>query len=326
MRRRWRLAALLLLFGVMTAAAAALLGAWRFTAPGPLAADTTVVLPRGSGTGQIATRLVQAGVLTDRWTFLIGARLLGTAGALRAGEYAFPARASARDVIAMLAEGRTVVRRLTVPEGWTVAEVVAHLNAADGLEGEVTEIPPEGTLLPETYHYSYGDRRADIVARMKRSMEEAVARLWAERDPAVPLKTPLEAVILASIIEKETGVAAERPRVGGVFVNRLRRGMKLQSDPTVSYAITQGKAPLGRQLLRSDLVFESRYNTYVAEGLPPGPIANPGLEALRAATKPMATDELYFVASGDGGHAFAKTLDEHLRNVARWRALNRDAD
>jgi UPF0755 protein len=326
MKRGLRVAAVVLLFGAFCAAGLAVFGAWRFTAPGPLAADTTIILPRGSGTSQIAARLVQAGVLADRWTFLIGVRLLDEAGALRAGEYAIPARISPRDMVTMLAEGRTVVRRLTIPEGWTVAEVLAHLRTVDGLEGEIAETPAEGSLLPETYHFSYGDRRPDIVARMKRSMDDALAKAWAERDPAVPLKTPQEALTLASIIEKETGVAAERPRVGGVFANRLRRGMKLQSDPTVTYGITLGRALLGRQLLRRDLTHESAYNTYVIDALPPGPIANPGLESLRAATKPMATDDLYFVASGDGGHAFAKTLDEHLRNVARWRQINRDQD
>lgn len=326
MNGRLRLAALVLLFGALCAAGLAMFGAWRFTASGPLAADTTIILPRGSGTGQIATRLVQAGVLADRWTFLIGARLLEQAGTLRAGEYAIPAHISPRDMMRMMAEGRSVVRRLTVPEGWTVAEVLAHVRAADGLDGDIGETPAEGTLLPETYHFSYGDRRQDIVNRMKKSMDEALARLWAERDPAVPLKTPRDALTLASIIEKETGVAAERAHVGGVFANRLRRGMKLQSDPTVTYGITLGKAPLGRQLLRRDLAHESPYNTYVIEALPPGPIANPGLESLRAAVRPLATDDLYFVASGEGGHAFAKTLDEHLRNVARWRQISREAD
>lgn len=326
MRRGLRLAALVLFFGALCAAGIAAVGAWRFTAPGPLATDTTIILPRGGGTGQIATRLVQAGVLADRWTFLIGARLLGQAGTLRAGEYAIPAHVSPRAMIDLLAEGRTVVRRLTIPEGWTVAEILAHVRAAEGLEGDLAETPGEGTLLPETYHFSYGDRRQDIVNRMKKSMDDALARLWAERDPAVPLKSPQEALTLASIIEKETGVAAERAHVGGVFANRLRRGMKLQSDPTVTYGITLGKVPLGRQLLRRDLAHESPYNTYVIDGLPPGPIANPGLDSLRAAVRPKATDDLYFVASGDGGHAFARTLDEHLRNVARWRQINREQD
>jgi UPF0755 protein len=291
----------------------------QFEAPGPLAQETVVIVPRGAGLSVIAADLAAAGVVSDPTVFALGVRLFADARALQAGEYAFPAGTSMAEAAALLASGRTVVHRLTVPEGLTSAEVVALLATVEPLAGEIAEVPPDGTLLPETYHFHRGDSREALLERMRQSMEEAMAELWPARRGDLPLKNPEEALILASIVEKETGVESERAVVAGVFVNRLRKGMPLQSDPTVVYGITEGKAPLGRTLTRKDLAAATPYNTYQITGLPPGPIANPGRAALEAALQPAETDYLYFVAAGDGGHAFARTLDEHNANVVKWR-------
>jgi UPF0755 protein len=299
-------------------------GAWiflkqQFEAPGPLAQETTVVVPRGAGLSTISEDLAAAGVVSDPLLFSLGVRLFGDARALQAGEYAFAAGSSMREAADLLASGRTVVHRLTVPEGLTSAEVVDLLAAADPLTGEIAAVPPDGSLLPETYHFHRGDSRDSVLERMRQSMDEALAELWAKRQENLPLQSPEEALTLASIIEKETGVDSERPLVASVFVNRLRKGMPLQSDPTVVYRITGGKAPLGRSLTRGDLAAPTPYNTYQIAGLPPGPIANPGRAALEAAVNPAESDYFYFVAAGDGGHAFARTLNEHNANVAKWR-------
>ncbi len=317
-----RLGAIAVSLAVLLAVAAGALWFYlqsRYEAPGPLSAETVVVVPRGAGLAAIADRLAAAGVIADPALFRIGVRLFGDARALQAGEYAFPPAASMQDAAELIASGRTVVHRLTVPEGLTSVEVVALLQAAEPLDGAIEAVPPDGALLPETYHFHRGDSRAAVLQRMDEAMDAALEELWDKRAPNLPLNTPEEALVLASIIEKETGVDAERPLVGGVFVNRLRKGMPLQSDPTVVYGITQGKAPLGRSLTRNDLASPTPYNTYQIGGLPPGPIANPGRAALEAALNPAETEYFYFVAAGDGGHAFAKTLAEHNRNVAKWR-------
>jgi len=320
------------LFGVvalsiLAAATMAGLGLWgynRFHAPGPSAAETTVVIPRGASLAEIGERLYEAGVVDNPTLFQLGARLLARDRGVQAGEYSFPARASAGDALAAIIEGRTLKRRFTVAEGLSVAAVIALVATADGLAGE---LPPdigqlaEGSLLPDTYFFSLGDRRADIVLRMAAAMRETLAELWTLRASGLPLDGPEEVTILASIVEKETGVPAERPRIARVFLNRLSRGIALQSDPTVIYALTQGKMELGRALTRADLAAESPYNTYINPGLPPGPIGNPGRAALEAVLHPAEGAELYFVADGSGGHAFAATLAEHNRNVAKWREL-----
>jgi len=267
----------------------------------------------------IASKLTRAGVLSVPLVFRLGARLTGADKRLRAGEYAFAARISPRQTVALLESGKTVVRRLTVVEGLTTAEIIAQLRATDGLEGDLGPLPMEGTLLPETYHFSFGDTRPAIVERMAEAMRAALDDAWAARNRELPLKAPESVLILASIIEKETAVPQERARVAGVFINRLRKGMKLQSDPTVVYGLTKGKGPLGRPLTRVDLRTPSPYNTYLIAGLPPTPISNPGLASITAALNPARTDDLYFVADGSGGHVFARTLSEHNRNVARWR-------
>ncbi len=295
----------------------------RFERPGPLAADTVIYIPQGSGVEAIARQLHQAGAIEEPLVFRLGVRLLRVGRELRAGEYLFAAGLSTRDAIDLLRSGQTVVRRLTLAEGLTSFEIVALVERAAALEGTVDTLPPEGSLLPETYHYARGDRRGELVARMARARDRLLSELWAGRAPNLPVATPQEAVVLASIVEKETGVAGERPRVASVFVNRLRKGMRLQSDPTVVYGLTGGQGPLGRSLTRKDLEAPSPYNTYLNPGLPPGPIANPGRASLEAVLDPAQTAFLYFVADGSGGHAFAKTLAEHNRNVAKWRKFKK---
>ena len=243
---------------------------------------------------------------------------------MRAGEYRFPAGISMDAAIALLASGETVKRRITVAEGLTTGEVLDLVGANEGLAGDLPPDVGEGSLLPETYYFSYGDTRSGLVRRMRESMKATLAALWEKRDPNILLATPEEALVLASIIERETALASERARISAVFHNRLRHGMRLQSDPTVAYALTLGRVPLDRPLARSDLRVDSPYNTYRVNGLPPGPIANPGRASIEAALHPAPTHELYFVADGTGGHAFARSFAEHLRNVARWRRIERE--
>jgi UPF0755 protein len=288
---------------------------------GPSVSETVVVLPRGAGLDEITARLNAAGVIDRPWLFRLAVRLDGQDRALKAGEYAFPAGATPASVINMLARGETVARRLTVAEGLTVAEVFRLLAENEALSGELPELPPEGSLLPETYFYALGDDRAALVRRMQRGMRQLLDELWPARAETLPLADRQEALILASIVDKETGVAAERPAVAAVFLNRLRQGMRLQSDPTVIYGLTGGNGPLDRELTRADWRHDSPYNTYRIYGLPPGPIGNPGRASLEAVLNPEDVDYLYFVADGSGGHAFGRTLDEHNRNVAKWRRI-----
>ena len=289
--------------------------------PGPAKEETVVVLPRGAGLAQITASLRAAGVIEHPWLFRLAVRASGRDRDLKAGEYAFPPAIPARSVINMLANGQTVARRLTVAEGLTVAEIYELLEQAAGLTGELPPPPPEGSLLPETYFYAFGDPRAELVRRMQRAMDDVLAELWPRRARDLPLAGRAEALTLASIVDKETASAAERAKVAAVFVNRLRRGMRLQADPTVIYGLTAGEGPLGRSLTRRDWEDDSDYNTYRIDGLPPGPIANPGRAAIEAVLNPATVDYLYFVADGSGGHAFARTLDEHNRNVALWRKI-----
>ena len=295
----------------------------RLTAPGPLEVPTTVIVAPGAGLDDIVRLLARAGVVGDTFALRWGARLTGAHKRLRAGEYAFPAGVSPAQVLAIVESGKVVVRRLTVAEGLTSAQVASQLAAAEGLDGAIQVLPGEGTLLPETYHFSRGDGRADILRRMADGMIETLHRLWAGRASDLPLETPGAALILASIVEKETAVASERARIAAVFINRLRRGMRLQSDPTVAYGLTAGRGTLERALTHADLAAPSPYNTYLIDGLPPGPICNPGRAAIAAVMRPAVTDELYFVADGSGGHVFARSLAEHNRNVAKWRSLKK---
>ena len=291
------------------------------TEGGPNLEETLVTLPRGAGLQAIVHRLDQADIIRHPWLFQLAVRLGGHDRALKAGEYAFPAKVTPREVIAIITEGKTVARRLTVIEGQTVAEVFRTLDRAEGLTGDLPPKPGEGTLLPETYLYSQGDSKAALVERMRAAMQEVLKEAWAKRAGDLPFATPEEALIMASIVDRETGLSDERAKVAAVFVNRLRRGMRLQSDPTIIYALTQGEGPLDRELTRQDWKLDDPYNTYRIEGLTPGPIGNPGRLSIEAVMNPADVDFLYFVADGTGGHAFAKTLAEHNKNVARWRRI-----
>jgi len=291
-----------------------------YTRPGPSVAETVAVVPKGAGVEAIARVLHDAGIIGNPLVFRLGVSLSGVDKALKAGEFAFPAAISARGAAGVLIQGKTIVRRLTVAEGLSSYQVMTQLARTEGLEGTMAP-PDEGALLPETYHFSYGDSRQGMVDRMTAAMDAALAELWPVRADGLPFRDPFEALILASIVEKETALPEERPRIAGVFVNRLKRGMRLQSDPTVAYSLSDGAGILDRALTRADLKTPGPYNTYQIDGLPPGPICNPGLAALVAVLKPRQTDELYFVADGSGGHVFARTLAEHNRNVAKWRKI-----
>lgn len=292
-------------------------------APGLNPEPVRVLIEPGLSVTAIANHLHTIGVTRQPLVFRIWARFTEAHTKLRAGEYDFPARASINQVLDILKSGKTVVHKLTVAEGLTVTEALMVVQDAEGLIGPITEIPDEGWLMPDTYHYSRGDRRNVLLGRMADGMGKALVQLWAERPENFILKSSKDVLILASIVEKETGVAAERAKIAGVFLNRLKKGMRLQSDPTVVYALTDGSGALGRALTREDLKIDSPYNTYRTKGLPPGPIANPGRAALEAVIHSEKTDALYFVADGTGGHVFAKTLKEHNKNVRRWRKIKR---
>ncbi|WP_296449812.1 endolytic transglycosylase MltG [Phenylobacterium sp.] len=303
----------------------ALAGVWSYAGPGPRAMSgeaTAVVLERGAGVRQIADTLKTAGVISSAGLFAVAARLTGAAAELKAGEYEVKSGASMASVLGDIRAGRVVRRLVTIPEGWTSGMALDAVNAYPVLTGTAVE-PPEGSLLPDSYEVQRGEDREAVIRRMQAARDKLLAELWAARQPGLPIATPQEAVTLASIVEKETGVASERPRVAAIFVNRLRAGMALQSDPTIIYGITKGR-PLGRGIRASELAADSPWNSYKATGLPPGPIANPGREALAAVLNPPKTDELYFVADGTGGHAFARTYEEHEKNVARWRRIERE--
>lgn len=295
-------------------------------APGPAARSgeaTTVVLPPRTHLPAIAGALARSGVVRWPVSFIAAAVATGSAHQLKAGEYSIPSRASLAQIIFKIRSGDVVRHFITIPEGLTSAQAAAIVNAAPELVG-AAPIAAEGSLLPETYQVTFGESRAHVVERMQAAMSAVLQGLWASRAQALPYKTPEEAVILASIIEKETALPAERPHVASVYLNRLRAGMRLDSDPTVVYGLTAG-APLGHGLRVSELARRTPYNTYLDTGLPPTPIANPGRAALQAALQPIQSDDIYFVADGTGGHVFSSTLAAHLKNVARWRSIERPA-
>ena len=315
-----RLAAALALGAVLLAALAGGGGFWArhiYLVSGPLDPGRNVVIPRG-GLDEVSEALAQSGVIADPNAFRLAATITTRQGPIHAAEFAFPAHASLQQVLAILRTGKPVQHHFTLPEGQTAVQVGADLRHAEALQGDTPAIA-EGSVLPDTYAYEYGTTRATLAARMNAALQAVLAREWAARAPDLPLASPLQAVTLASIVERETAKPEERPRIAAVYINRLKLGMKLQADPTVAYAATDGLT-LDHHITRADLDRDSPYNTYRAVGLPPGPICAPGLASLRAVLHPATSNDLYFVADGTGGHSFARTLPEHEANVARWRA------
>jgi len=308
----------------LAAGIALFFGKQRFEAVGPLAADRIVNIPRGSGMRDIADTLSREGVIDQPWLFIGGVLVLKAREDLKAGEYEFKAHSSMRDVVATIVEGKVVAHQVSIPEGLTSEQIVARLSQDDILVGEVKEIPREGSLLPDTYNFARGITREQMVQRMQQAEQRLLREIWEHRAPDLPLKTPEQLVVLASLVEKETGKPEERTRVAAVFVNRLKQKMRLQSDPTIIYGLVGGKGTLGRPIMKSEIEQPTPYNTYVIEGLPPGPIANPGRASLEAAANPARTRELYFVADGTGGHVFAETYEQHQKNVARLRSIESD--
>jgi UPF0755 protein len=328
-RKRPRLSALsgFLSFMLIVAIATMFGVAWsvqRLNEPGPLTADKVVIIPRAEFL-DITAQLEREGVIDN--TFLFNAALVigGNRAKLKEGEYSFKQNASIRDVMDVLVSGKQVLHAITLPEGLTSEQIVQRLSESDVLGGEVRDMPKEGSLLPETYKVVRGMSRSDLIKKMQDDQRKVVDQIWARRASDLLLRSPYELIILASIVEKETGKADERSRVAGVFLNRLQKRMRLQSDPTIVYGLVGGKGSLGHSISRAELDKFSPYNTYLIDGLPPGPIANPGRAALEAVANPSRTQDLYFVADGTGGHVFAETLDQHSRNVQRWRQLEKDA-
>jgi UPF0755 protein len=316
---QWTL--LLLLAGVIVAGVAGFFAYGEYAAPGPLAEDKVFMVEPGQSAAQIGETLAQNGIVSNGRLFALMAQLTGQRGRLKAGEYAFPKGATMADVIALIASGKAVTYKISVPEGFTSQMAVDRVNANEVLTGDPAAVPPEGSILPDTYVFRRGMTRQKLVADMQAAQKKLLDELWAERKPVAVIATPQQAVTLASIVEKETAQADERPVIASVFINRLEKGMRLQSDPTIIYGIVGGKGKLDRALTRTDIETTTPYNTYRINGLPPGPIANPGRAALEAVLNPEPTDKLYFVADGSGGHAFAATLDEHNRNVKNWRKI-----
>jgi UPF0755 protein len=292
--------------------------------PGPLQEDKIVNIPARAGKRDIADALQREGVINvNPWLFIGSVFALKASSDLKPGEYSFQKNASLRDVIATIVEGKVVQHAVTIPEGLTSEQIVTRLTDNDIFAGSVREMPREGTLLPETYKFPRGTTRDQVIQRMQQTQKRVLAEIWERRNPDVPIKSPEALVTLASIVEKETGKADERSRVAAVFVNRLRQKIKLQSDPTIIYGLVGGKGTLGRPIKRSEITQPSPYNTYVIEGLPPGPIANPGRASLEAAANPARTRDLFFVADGTGGHAFTETYDQHQKNVVKLRTLEK---
>jgi UPF0755 protein len=308
----------------VAAGAGLVIGKQRFDAPGPLPENQVVNIPRGSGIRDIADVLVREGVIDQPWVFIGGVLVIKAREDLKAGEYQFKAHASLRDVVATIVEGRVIAHQFTVPEGLTSEQVVARLLENDVLVGNIKDVPREGTLLPDTYSFTRSVTREQMIQRMQQAQQRMLKEIWDRHSPDLPIKTADQLVVLASLVEKETGKPEERTRVAAVFVNRLKQKMRLQSDPTIIYGLVGGKGTLGRPLMKSEVDQPTPYNTYQIDGLPPGPIANPGRASLEAAANPARTRELYFVADGTGGHAFAETYEQHQKNVARLRTMEAD--
>ena len=299
-----------------------------YSRPGPLTVAQTVVVPKGASSNEIADDLEREGVISSRWAFMVSylvqSRMRPGEVVLRHGEYLFKPQVSVREVLEILSEGKSVQYRVTIPEGLTSQQIVERLMREEHLVGQITQIPAEGSLMPETYSIEKGMERQELIRRMQVKQEQVLEKAWERRNPNLPISTPEEAVVLASIIEKETGRADERERIAGVFVNRLNKNMRLQSDPTILYGIFGGAVQWGKPILQSEKDAKNAHNTYQINGLPPTPICNPGRPALEAALNPAQHDDVFFVADGTGGHIFSKTYDEHRAAVSKWREIERD--
>ena len=317
----------LIILGMIGAGGAYVYGKQLLESPGPLQSDKIVNIPPKLGTKDIADILIREGVIETSWLgFLGGVTALKARSELKSGEYLFQKKASLKDVIDVIVDGKVVQHSLTIPEGLTSEQIVARLLENEVLSGSIKEVPREGTLLPETYKFTRGTTREQVVQRLQQAQKRAITEIWERRNPEILVKSPDQLVTLASIVEKETGRADERSRVAAVFSNRLRQRMKLQSDPTIIYGLVGGKGTLGRPIKRSEILQPSPYNTYVVDGLPPGPIANPGRASLEATANPARTRDLFFVADGTGGHSFTETYDAHQKNVVKLRALGKTAE
>ena len=315
----------LLLLALVVGGGAMIFGKTRLEEAGPLPEDKVVLIPARLGLMEIADLLNREGVIEEHRLVFVGAVLaLNARTELKAGEYLFVKQASLRDVVQTIVDGKVVQHQLTVPEGLTSEQIVARLLDNDVLSGSIKEVPREGSLLPDSYHFNHGFTREQMIQRMRQAQDRLVREVWERRNPDLPLKTPDQLIILASIIEKETGKPEERTRIAAVFANRLKQKMKLQSDPTIIYGLVFGKGSLGRPLSKADIAQPTPYNTYVIDGLPPGPIATPGRASIEAAANPARTKDLYFVADGTGGHAFAESYEQHQKNVARLRVVEHE--
>lgn len=318
----------LLVIGLLVAGGVVIYGASQFYGDGPTTAETTFRVEAGSGLSSIAPRLEEQGLISNQYIFQVGSRVADLPGTVKQGDFRIPAGASMAEILSELTTGTPVRYAVVIPEGWTSWEAIQRLNDDTNIVGEITTLPAEGSILPGSYDYVPGDTRQSVLDKMQTAMTTALAEVWENRVQDLPLETPEQLLVLASIVEKETGVASERPQVAAVFVNRLREGMRLQSDPTIIYGITQGQSRLDRGIRRSEIEAETPYNTYQIDGLPPTPIANPGIEALQAVANPDTHDYLYFVAKGatpSEGHVFAETYAEHQDNVAQYRRIAAEA-
>lgn len=297
----------------------------EFCAPGSLKISKIVLVPSGVGLNRISEVLAQEGIIRDAFVFLWGVRFQGKARELKAGEFEFQPLVSPEEVMNILISGRTYTYKFTVAEGLTTEEILREIHQIKVLEGDILKLPNEGDLLPETYHFTRGYSRQSLVKRMRESKEAMLENLWKNRSPDCPFKTKEEALIIASIVEKETGLPEERPLIAAVFINRLKKKMMLQSDPTISYILhkEQGR-PLNQGLSKEDLKYNSPFNTYLNAGLPPAPICNPGKESLIAVFYPKDSEVLYFVANGKGGHTFSSSLKNHQKNHAHWRKVRKE--
>jgi UPF0755 protein len=301
----------------------------QMDAPGPLDVTRSVAIPKGEGRIEIAARLEREGIINDRYAFVVG-HIYHSWGnkktfELKAGEYEIKRQSSLRQVMDTLVEGKSVQFKLTIPEGLTSQQIVERLKADPNLAGEITSVPKEGALMPDTYRFAKGMSRQEILDWMMAEQRKLLAEAWRNRQPGLPYQTMEQALVMASIVEKETGRDDERDRVAAVFVNRLRKGMRLQSDPTIIYGIVAGQGSLGRPITRSDIDTKTAYNTYQIDGLPPGPICNPGRSAIKATLNPAKTNDLFFVADGTGGHTFTQNLKDHNAAVANWRKIEKEA-